>query len=75
MVFFDRFISLFIAWITVEMKSLQLIGLTYNVFNGLCFHRIKNISWHDTYNIYFPKKTGLWCALLTDYINIRLLRL
>ncbi len=40
--------DLLVAWITMEMKSLQLIGLTYNVFNRLCFRR-NNISWHDTH--------------------------
>ncbi len=29
-------------------------------------------TFHDVTPIYLPKKTDLWCALLTDNTNIRL---
>ncbi len=29
-------------------------------------------TFHDVTSIYLPKKTDLWCALLTDYTDIRL---
>ncbi len=42
--------DLFIPWITMDMKSLQLIGLTY-----LCVRHIKNIWWHETL-VCLPKR-------------------
>ncbi len=35
------------------------------------FHHIKKIAWPDTHLLNL-KKMDLWCALLTDYTNIRI---